>query len=134
MNEKVQTATNGGQAAARAEAPTLELIEMRGKIRVYRRVKTDPSCPGCMLPNLTIDDAVRMCSDAYKVPRELLYEIVTLIEQLVAGSRNGEYESVADGYTLYAWDYGEALVGDGCIVVRYVNAGGEVVEWAVAKL
>jgi hypothetical protein len=132
--ETTRAAAEAAGAAGPGPATEQGPIEVRGKVRIYTiQMQLDPQCPGCALPDLTVSDITRMCKEehAYKVPKELLDEIIALIEQLSANSRYGGYESVADGHTLYAWDRGQALVRDDCAVIQYINAAGEVVEWAV---
>ncbi len=81
---------------------------------------------------LTVRD-MEKCVQAYKVSKEFFDSILALVEHLISGYNDSGYENVADGYTLYWWPYGEALFRSRppCLIIRYVNAGGEVVEWAV---
>jgi hypothetical protein len=81
----------------------------------------------------TVGDAVRLCADAPRVPREVLDRFVELLEELIPYDSDAGYEVVADGYTLHWWSRGYVLLRSKprCLVARYINAGGETVEWAV---
>jgi hypothetical protein len=85
-------------------------------------------------------DVERLCASAPRVPSEVLYELLELVKHLVPyAPDSGMEELMCDVPVIgcdstYSWESGVVRYVARpypCVAVRYRNAGGEIVEWAV---
>jgi hypothetical protein len=90
--------------------------------------------------DISWSDMERLCASAPRVPPEVLYELRELIKHLVPyAPESGMEELMCDEPVIgcdstYSWESGVVRYVARpyhCVAVRYRNAGGGIVEWAV---